>query len=406
MDIKRFRYLIECYHKKDISSEEEQELIQLLTFYESQPEAKALINELWIASAETRRAVFEKNSTDKIWGRLSEAIHDNNFETVSSPVSSRRNIQFSRRWIWAAAFITVITFALILFRQDKKQAIAAAPEADKATPIIINPGTEGAILTLADGSQIVLDSLQEGKIKASSGEIIQLHKGMLEYESKQATEIPVHNTVSTPRGRQFKLRLPDGSLVWLNAASSIKYPVIFTGNTRQVEITGEVFFEVQKDASHPFIVTKDDISVEVTGTAFNINSYDDESSKRVTLVEGAVVVNKGTKKLVLEPGEQAVSGTGTEITLNHNVDVNTVVAWKNGYFSFNNTYLQSLMRMIARWYDVEVEYEGAVPDMKFGGEISRNTTLDDVLNILRESKVRFRIEKRDANHPAKIIVSP
>lgn len=405
MDIKRFRYLIDCYHKKGISPDEEQELIQLLTYYESQPEAKALINELWIESAETENPVFDKNSTEKIWAGLSGSIHDNvSYLTVHAAITSRRNVQLRNRWVWAAAFITVITVTLMLFRKDKKQAIATASEAENHTPIIVNPGTEGAILTLADGSQVVLDSLQEGKITAPSGEVIRLYKGMLEYESKQTTEMLAHNTVSTPRGRQFKLRLPDGSLVWLNAASSIRYPVRFAGSNRLVEITGEVFFDVEQDAKRPFIVTKDDLSVVVTGTTFNMNTYDDEKGKRITLVEGGVEVNKGTEKQVLQPGEQAVAGT--RLTLHRNVDVNTVVAWKNGYFSFNNTYLQSLMRMIARWYDVEVEYEGAVPNMKFGGEISRTTTLDDVLNILRESKVRFRIEKKDASHPAKIIVSP
>lgn len=405
MDIWRFRYLLNRHFSKNISVAEQQELAQLLANHENEAEVKALVNEIWIQSAEKEAPVFTEETSGQMLGRLMQNINKGVLPAkTNQPIPQIKKNSYSGKWAWAAAILLIATISALFYQSATKPGVES--KIVKITPKPVVPGSDGAILTLADGSQVVLDSMQDGKIASQKGGAIVLNKGTLLYEAGATTQEPVFNTVTTPRGRQFKLRLPDGTMVWLNAASSIKYPVAFTGNNRSVEITGEVFFEVQSDKEHPFVVSKDGLSVLVTGTQFNMNTYDDENNMRITLVEGKVEVNKGAAQQLLKPGEQAITTADGKLALNKEVNVDMVLAWKNGYFSFNNTYLQSLMRMLSRWYDVEVEYEGEVPNMKFGGEISRNTPLEDVLNILRESKVQFRIENSSADNTAKIIVSP
>jgi ferric-dicitrate binding protein FerR (iron transport regulator) len=258
-------------------------------------------------------------------------------------------------------------------------------------------------------------------------------------DAAAGTAKTVYNTLSTSRGKQYRLELPDGTRVWLNAASSIRFPTAFPNDMRRVEITGEAYFEVRplpasppaggegESAKVPFVVAFTTPAgsageVQVLGTHFNINAYDDEAAAKTTLLEGKVKVvqsaignrqsasarasaNKSAKtaerSVVLKPGEQAVmSGANSPLTIHHSPDPDAVIAWKNGYFSFSETDMATLMRQIARWYDVEVEYAGAIPNRKFGGEISRNSNAAQVLKIMEESDVHFKISGR------KIIVMP
>lgn len=185
--------------------------------------------------------------------------------------------------------------------------------------------------------------------------------------------------------------LADGSHVWLNTGSSVTYPVAFGKNERKVFVTGEAYFEVAHDASRPFIVKKADMEITVLGTHFNVNAYDDENSIRVTLLEGAVKVKKGHASEMLSPGQQAeVVNTG--IAVANTVNTEAVMAWKNGYFHFGNTGIAELMKQLARWYDIDIVYKGEVPQRAFGGEISRNANLSQILNILNESNVKCRLE--------------
>ncbi|HEY9259959.1 FecR family protein, partial [Chitinophaga sp.] len=206
------------------------------------------------------------------------------------------------------------------------------------------------------------------------------------------------------RSKQYQLVLADGSSVWLNAASSVRFPAAFSGNVRRVEITGEAYFEVapllRNGKKVPFIVSTHGMEVQVLGTHFNVNAYPDERTIKTTLLEGSVIVTKGKTKQLLKPGEQARLDPGNNLVLYKDVDTDREIAWKNGYFSFDQADLSSVMRQISRWYDVDIVYAGQVPDRHFGGEISRTSRVSEVLKILEESKVHFKIEEK------RIIVLP
>lgn len=304
----------------------------------------------------------------------------------------------------AAALIIFIsgTAAWFVLRTTKHNTIAKAPL--RQLKNVVAPGGNKAILTLSDGSTIILDDAKNGQVAQQGGtQIAKLANGQLVYNAldNKPAEV-VFNTLTTPRGGQFKLTLPDGSEVWLNAASSIKYPTAFIGNERKVEISGEAYFEIAHNAAKPFKVSVNGMEVKVLGTHFNINAYNDEASVKTTLLEGSIslALAKADAVTTLNPGQQAQLGNGGNIKVINNVDIDQEVAWKNGYFSFNRADLQMVMRQIARWYDVEISYEGKIPERQFGGKIDRNSNISEVLKILEESKVHFRIEEK------KIIVSP
>jgi transmembrane sensor len=281
-------------------------------------------------------------------------------------------------------------------------------------PILKNdvaPGGNKAILTLADGSSIVLDSASNGTLGQQGNiKIIKLDNGLLAYSvnGKQLTENDeaFYNTISTPRGGQYQITLADGTMVWLNAASSIRFPVLFTGTQRKVEITGEVYFEVAKNKTMPFKVKATSSEIEVLGTHFNVNAYEDEATTKTTLLEGSIKVstasfvsNTQTTKF-LQPGQQASSSNDGKINILSNADLEETMAWKNGRFQFKSTDLKSMLRQIARWYDVDVEYRGNV-DLHFTGQLTRNENVSKVFEKLAlTNEVHFKIEGR------RIIVSP
>jgi ferric-dicitrate binding protein FerR (iron transport regulator) len=204
--------------------------------------------------------------------------------------------------------------------------------------------------------------------------------------------------MATPRGGQYRLVLPDGSRVWLNAVSSIRFPTAFTGQERKVEISGEAYFEVVKDPSRPFRVLvrpaagNRNMEVEVLGTHFNINAYQDEPAIKTTLLEGSVKVTNGTDHTMIRPGQQTQLSINGVTKVIQDADVSEAVAWKEGRFQFNDTELKTIMRQVMRWYDVDLEYKGNVPDRYFTADISRNKTLSGVLTILKLSDVDFRLD--------------
>lgn len=254
----------------------------------------------------------------------------------------------------------------------------------------VHPGKNGAVLTLANGQEVALDSAGNGVIANQNGTTITLNNGSVSYNADKAAAVS-YNMIRTPNARQFKLVLPDGTTVWLNAGSSLKYPTAFTGNERVVAITGEAYFDVAKDARHPFVVeVAQDVKVQVLGTQFNINAYTDEGNIKTTLLQGSVKVNKGASAVVLQPGQQAQ--LNNEIIVNDHINTTQVVAWKDGVFNFDNMNVEEVMRQLARWYDIEVIYEKGIPKTKFYGEIGRNLNLSEVLEGLELSGVHFRIE--------------
>ncbi|MDN3548830.1 FecR family protein [Mucilaginibacter aquaedulcis] len=260
----------------------------------------------------------------------------------------------------------------------------------------IVPGSNKAILTLANGKQISLTDASQGLVaREAHMAITKSDNGRLVYEQNGTdNQSPKFNTITTPKGGQYWVGLADGTRVLLNAASSLRYPVNFAGALRKVELTGEAYFEVAKDKAHPFIVQTATQTVRVLGTHFNINSYADEPAVKTTLIEGSVRINDilNNKGGILKPGEQAVL---TKKSLNiSTVDTEEALAWKNGYFMFDET-ITSAMRKISRWYDVEVVYEGPVPTDRFGGTVNRFASVSQVLNKLAlTQKVHFRIKER------------
>lgn len=299
-----------------------------------------------------------------------------------------------------------------------KKELAQQTPSSSNTAVAIMPGSNKAILTLADGSAIVLDSAQNGVLtEQGNAHVVKNSNGELVYktvDNKPAGAI-AYNKLSTPRGGQFMLTLPDNSKVWLNAASSIKYPTVFAGNERRVEITGEAYFEVAAAASPqspsgeggvvktPFIVkiitpSGDGGEVQVLGTHFNINAYNDEGSIKTTLLEGKVKVSGSLsmagnqQPVTLKPGEQALITSNHKLEITDDVDLNQVMAWKNGLFQFDDVTIQTVLNQVARWYDVEVVYERDVSKDRFKGKIYRNTDIAKLLNILELSGAHFKIE--------------
>lgn len=313
----------------------------------------------------------------------------------------------SLKWIYRAAAVVLVAVGVgtfFFYRNAEKEAAVVATSATKVENDIM-PGGNKAILTLANGSQIVLDDASHGKVaEEGNAEIIKDANGHLVYKGtgKPVDEV-LYNTVSTPRGGQYKLVLPDGSGVWLNAISSIKYPTAFVGTERLVEITGEAYFEVSRDTKKPFRVLvngRNPSEIQVLGTHFNINAYSDEPASRTTLLEGSVKVIKGSSSSIIKPGQQSELNDNGKIKIVNDANLTEALAWKDGRFEFNDSDLKTILRQVMRWYNVEVEYQGAISERYFTATISRNKTLSGLLAILKQSDVDLTLEGN------KLIVRP
>jgi hypothetical protein len=266
----------------------------------------------------------------------------------------------------------------------------------------VPPGGNRAVLILANGSRIILDSAHMGKLTQQGvASVVKLDSGKLAYVAPANDPGEVYyNMLKTPRGGQFQLVLPDSSKVWLSAASSIRYPTVFTGHERSVEITGEAYFEVTKKKDRPFVVKAGPTTTLVLGTSFNINAYEDEKDLKITLVDGAVKVIAEDGDRELRPGQQALLRDAGGSLVVQEADVYQAIAWKNGQFDFDRTDLPAIMRQISRWYDVDINYQSTNDTTRFGGGISRQLTLSNVLRLLDKSGVHTRLEGK------KIIVLP
>ena len=269
----------------------------------------------------------------------------------------------------------------------------------------VSPGGNKAMLTLASGKQIILDSTKGNIVQQGDLKVINFG-GKLNYEGKSS--VVEYHTLSTPRGGQYKLVLPDGTDVWLNAASSITFPTSFEGKERSVSITGEAYFEVTHNTRQPFHVKVNAMNIEVVGTHFNVNGYTDEPYIKTTLLEGSVAINDHGKTVLLKPSEQArVSQLNDESITVTKPNIDEIMAWKNGRFSYNNTDLKAIMRQIMRWYDVDVEYKDNIPVRYFTADISRDNNLSAILKILELSNIHFRLEEDSSpGHAGKITVLP
>lgn len=398
MEQTRLQFLLEQHAANNATEPEKQELWD---YIQSQGDSR-LFEEAGYALLEKETGTLNiPNAYTDILRNIVSI--DRSGEVVAVQADARIFRLRNRRWMAAAAVLLLLAAGVFWWITDKKYT-GPAPVVKYATPI--TPGREGAILTLANGSQVLMDTIRNGVISLQGGAMAKVVDGSLIYEA--SGDKVVYNTTSTPKGRQYQVTLPDGSVVWLNAFSSVTYPTVFVGKERRVKVTGEAYLEVTKDKSRPFFVEIDGgETVKVLGTSFNINAYRDEPQITTTLMEGVVNITTTSRAkgetaiapVTLRPGQQAVvsaaysgenRGTGDMRVLD-NIDTLQVLAWKNGLFNFEGVYLKTAMKQIARWYDVDVVYQGTVPDVKFFGSISRSISLAGLIKGLNSTGIHISI---------------
>ena len=376
-----------------MNTDEARELLARYTKNDCTAEEKVLVERWYLKEAAGQ--VFPEGRIDlsnekaEIWAGI----------RIKAGLSSGRGV---RAWVAsAAAVLIVLSAALYFFRSDQPQAPAVAVK--KAD---VMPGGNKALLTLADGSSIILDQAGNGTVAKQGNVVInKTADGQLIYDASargKNNAIVGYNTISTPRGGEYQVILPDGSKVWLNSASSINFPTVFSESERNVVITGEAYFEVASNVRKPFIVKANGTRIQVLGTHFNVMAYTNEGSVKTTLLEGSVKVSSGRESNIIKPGEQAQIINGKINVSAANLE--EAVAWKNGYFYFRNTDIKTVMRHISRWYDVDVEYRGTVPETVFSGKMYRNVNASKVLEILSYFKVNFIIEQPVTPSDKKTIV--
>lgn len=315
------------------------------------------------------------------------------YARVKAEIGGQQTTPAKTKRIWYAVAGIAAAFALLmgsLLYFNREQSL---PGIQKDLIAQVEAGSNKAILTLSDGSKVDLSGTKQGQIKDQSGiSANYTADGRIAYNPSQTAALS-YNTIETPKGGEYRIELPDGTKVWLNAASSLKYPVTFTNSKeRRVELTGEAYFEVAHNPKLPFRVITANQTVEVLGTHFNINSYADEGKTTTTLAEGSVRVASGEKQNTLKPGQQAILQAKGNIAVSA-ADMESALAWKNGNIIFKSADLQSIMRQVARWYNIKVLYEGKPSNRQFTGGMPRSTRLSVLLDVLKDSNINFRMEE-------------
>lgn len=384
MNKENFYRLLDKYIAGEASKEEEQ---RLLNFYGS---------------------FKSPNNLDELPDM--EILKNKIFEKISNNINSEKlsekpfKLYYLKSFSIAAMVLVALSISFYFFSNRTSTQEEQFVELNVKNDIL--PGNNKAVLTLADGSRISLDDAANGLLasqgsiaitKTDNGEIVYENNSRL--KSKDVVAKAVTNTIQTPKGGKYQVRLPDGSKVWLNSASTLSYPTAFTGKERKVKLSGEAYFEIAPDKNVPFRVISNGQIVEVLGTHFNINSYADEDFTKTTLLEGSVrvILNSNSdfigKTKMLKPGEQSLTNVKNAGIKVENADTEKAIAWKNGYFKFKNTPIQEIMREVERWYDVELVYEGEIPTDEFTGFISNEVNISAVLKILEQSGgVKFTVK--------------
>jgi len=393
---KNIEILFQKYLDNKCSPSEIRRLIQYFDSGENEELFKKLIG---------RQHELMEDSSDFTQGF--ESLLDSSFNKIKQAITFENNRKeaaslYRIHWfkICAAAAVIFIFFASAFYIFRRKEARVIVAQNVHTRPVKDFPaGHNTAVLTLGNGSTILLDTAADGTLARQGNiKVLKFNDQIAYNKSSEMNATTVYNTITTASGNQYQLILTDGSRVWLNAASSIRFPTAFRGNERRVEITGEAYFEVAKDPKKPFRVdfknkagNKDEI--EVLGTHFNVNTYHDEPDMKTTLLEGSVRIKDGNKIKMLSPGQQAsITSAGIEII--KNADLDPVMAWKNGYFLFDNTDIYTLMRQVARWYNVDIKYSGKVSEEGFSGKISREVPLSKLIKVLELNDVHVKIQGR------------
>jgi transmembrane sensor len=337
--------------------------------------------------------------------RDEETVKSDIYLSLTSNLKTSRNKKAISRLYKYAIAASVLIFASfgIYFLANKQSPIE---QITRNKPDDLKPGENKATLTLSNGQKIILTKNMTGQLSKQGSMNIQMAPGgkviYTPANKENTVETAVtYNTLTTKKGEQFPLVLADGTQVTLDAASSITFPVSFSGNERKVTITGQAYFKVVHNEQKPFLVNVKGQTIRDIGTEFNINAYDDEGAVQTTLLAGCVKVSKANESLILMPGQQSqVADNSDKITLIKNINTSTAVAWKNGLFQYDNANIQTVMRQFARWYDMDIQYEGAIPKRTFSGKMQRNLNASQVLDLLSFTKIHFRIEGK------KVIVTP
>jgi len=361
-------------------------------------------NELdaWLASNDNNRTLFEELTNKALlkkelqfFDSLEVEVAWQKIEAQAEKPTKMVSMKTNHRWWYAAAAVLLLggflMYRFVFQEPNKTPIVKTTPEKND-----VAPGGNKAILTLADGSTIILDNAANGSLtEQGNTKVIKLDDGQLAYNSEGAAGEVVYNTISTPRGGQYQLVLADGSKVWLNAASTLRFPATFSGTERKVELTGEGYFEVAKNATMPFKVgLENGVEVEVLGTHFNVMSYSDEEQVKTTLVEGKVKVLNGENNVMLRPNQQAkFTKSNKSLVVDKDADVNKAIAWKNGLFDFDNDNIVDILRQLSRWYDVQIQYIGNMRAQYYSGSIRRQVNISQVLFMLEQAGgVEFKIK--------------
>jgi transmembrane sensor len=380
---KQFQVLFEKFFSGIATPEEERELAGIVKKMD-ETSLEFALKEHWNISKEIIPVLRRDES-----GRILKNI------LSQRPTERKRNLFMTKGWFRAAAAVLLlVSISTIIYRiltnESKEDSLLAE---ELVLPEQILPGTNRAMLSLADGTTIFLDDAEKGVIaEQSSSKVILNEQEQLVYEKsgQRAHEI-VYNTLTAPRGGQYRLQLSDGTVVYLNSASKIRFPVVFEPHERKVEIEGEVYIEVMQKETWPFRVLINGIKVEALGTRFNIMGYQDESLVKTTLLSGSVSVETAGKTSVLRPGQQANVDALGSMTVLSDVETDQVVAWKDGWFRFSGSGIEEIMRQISRWYDLDVEYSGELPEKTYTGVVSRSSDLSQVLQIMESAGIKFSI---------------
>lgn len=383
MTPERLQYLFDRYISQEADEEEERELMDVVLQKQYQPALLAILQD---HVKNTPPSAEPSNAAEKAMVAFLRADR-----RQKKAATGRRR----RLWSAAAACIVLVLATAAFFKQQRMHI-----PAKELLVADVPAGHSGAVLTLGNGKQIVLDAAGNGELAEQGNTLIRKSGDVVSYVSSTGENRPVeYNTMTTPKGRQMSLVLADGSKVWLNAASSIRFPSAFTGDVRKVEVTGEVYFEVahandpQRKRRIPFIVAANGTTVVVLGTHFNINAYTDEPNITTTLLEGAVNVRKGSRQVHLSPGQQSVLTPDGQLTVNPHPNTEEIMAWKEGYFHFESTPLVTVLRQFSRWYDIDIVFQGKVPEEKFFAIVKRSNSLSTVLKVLQTTNVKFTIEE-------------
>lgn len=392
----RLNYLFNSYYHQTATQQERDELFEIINSSANDAELTALIHEAWNALQADDTLFDAAKSMEMLNNILQSKSHPDDIHPIRPP---NKNQLWLKVGVAAAMMVFVGFGAYVLINQHKTAANKRAQARLKPVPVHdVLPGGNKAVLTLANGKTITLDSAKNGLLaNEGNAHIKKTHDGQLVYEGGKngGADVPAAmNTVSTPRGGQYQLVLDDGSKVWLNSASSLSFPATFKGATREVEITGEAYFEVAKNAKMPFKVKVNNTVVEVLGTHFNIMAYNDEDAMKTTLLEGSVKISNKQFSGLLKPGQQALLKQNGPIKITDEADADDAVAWKQGIFQFRDASIEAIMRQAARWYDVQVSFAGKIPAKEFTGRISRNVKASELMGMLKYMGVNFKIEDK------------